>query len=192
MEASIADGCESDAVAPHARTSAAAHFAQLSQQTARFLEAEGSGRSKRKCRYRLGSKRKSWMAEMEEEESANWQFCPRTGTLLEFDSAKGVAKCPLCRYQCPLSEFEEKKIVRRSDLKALWRKYNLEPLVNPEAEEDKRKSGKLRERATVDEECTKCGHRGLEYYTMQLRSADEGQTVFYECPKCGHKYSQNN
>eukprot|EP00963_Diacronema_lutheri_P001811 scaffold116_cov334-Pavlova_lutheri.AAC.31 len=132
------------------------------------------------------------MPETAVEESADWQFCPRTGTLLEFDSASGVAKCPLCGYQCPLSDFEDKKIVRRSDLKAFWRKYNLEPLVNPEAEEDRRKSGKVRERATVDEECTKCGHRGLEYYTMQLRSADEGQTVFYECPKCGHKYSQNN
>ena len=49
-----------------------------------------------------------------------------------------------------------------------------------------------RERATVDEKCPKCKHKGLNFYTMQLRSADEGQTVFYECPKCAHTFSQNN
>lgn len=47
-------------------------------------------------------------------------------------------------------------------------------------------------RATVQEECPSCGHPELSFYTMQMRSADEGQTVFYECMKCGHKYSLNN
>ena len=27
----------------------------------------------------------------------------------------------------------------------------------------------------------------MRYYTLQLRSADEGSTVFYSC-ECGHKY----
>lgn len=46
-------------------------------------------------------------------------------------------------------------------------------------------------RATVAEECPSCKNPTMEFYTMQLRSADEGQTVFYECPKCSHKFSIN-
>ena len=47
-------------------------------------------------------------------------------------------------------------------------------------------------RAIVNGTCPKCGHNKLRYYTMQLRSADEGSTVFYECVKCNFKYSENN
>ncbi|KAJ1450488.1 hypothetical protein M885DRAFT_532253 [Pelagophyceae sp. CCMP2097] len=49
-----------------------------------------------------------------------------------------------------------------------------------------------RARAVIDEMCPECNHPQLEFYTMQLRSVDEGQTVFYECLKCHHKFSQNN
>ena len=70
------------------------------------------------------------------------------------------------------------------------RRYKLEPLVNPA--EDAAAVSTARIRSTVDEPCVKCGHVGLDFYTMQLRSADEGSTVFYECRECGHKWNQNN
>ena len=57
--------------------------------------------------------------------------------------------------------------------------------------DDGRAAGKST-RARVEETCPECGHPELEFYTMQMRSVDEGQTVFYECLKCRHKFSQNN
>ena len=38
----------------------------------------------------------------------------------------------------------------------------------------------------INEECTKCHAKEVTFHTMQLRSADEGQTVFYHCLKCGY------
>lgn len=46
--------------------------------------------------------------------------------------------------------------------------------------------------AIIEEPCPKCAHPEMYFYTMQLRSVDEGSTVFYECPKCTHKFSVNN
>ena len=50
------------------------------------------------------------------------------------------------------------------------------------------------EHAKIEEPCPKCGNPEMFFYTMQLRSVDEGSTVFYECvdPKCGNKFSVNN
>ena len=74
-------------------------------------------------------------------------------------------------------------------------KFNIEP-KNPDgtkigSERDDENVSRER-RATVDEPCPKCDNHVLRFYTMQLRSADEGQTVFYECEKCKHTFSQNN
>lgn len=36
----------------------------------------------------------------------------------------------------------------------------------------------------VERKCPKCGNEKMSYATLQLRSADEGQTVFFTCLKC--------
>lgn len=36
----------------------------------------------------------------------------------------------------------------------------------------------------VERKCPKCGNDRMSYATLQLRSADEGQTVFYTCISC--------
>jgi DNA-directed RNA polymerase I subunit RPA12 len=43
--------------------------------------------------------------------------------------------------------------------------------------------------ATIEQTCPECGRKEMRYYTVQLRSADEGSTVFYNC-ECGYKYAQ--
>lgn len=120
--------------------------------------------------------------------SRNWKFCPYSGDLLVLDPVNGTAACRSSNYIKPLKELEDVKLVTHTDMEEFRRRHNLVPLVKLEIGDD---ITNARTRATVDEECPKCGHFGLEYYTMQLRSADEGQTVFYECEKCKHKYSQN-
>lgn len=40
--------------------------------------------------------------------------------------------------------------------------------------------------AIIQKTCPRCGRTEMRYYTMQLRSADEGTTVFYSC-ECGWK-----
>jgi DNA-directed RNA polymerase I subunit RPA12 len=40
--------------------------------------------------------------------------------------------------------------------------------------------------ATIQMTCPECDRTEVRYYTLQLRSADEGSTVFYSC-ECGHK-----
>ncbi|EEH40213.2 DNA-directed RNA polymerase I subunit RPA12 [Paracoccidioides lutzii Pb01] len=46
--------------------------------------------------------------------------------------------------------------------------------------------------AIASESCPECGRPEMRYYTLQIRSADEGTTVFYTCEGCGHKFNTNN
>lgn len=44
----------------------------------------------------------------------------------------------------------------------------------------------------IDRKCPKCANDKMSYATLQLRSADEGQTVFYTCTKCNFKETENS
>lgn len=97
---------------------------------------------------------------------------------------RGDLRCKLCAWECPMEDFAASfEIVTESAPRA------------PPAwimQEDMREDDVNKRRARVDEACQKCNHEWTYFYTMQMRSADEGQTVFYECPKCSHRWSQNN
>ncbi|XP_053981599.1 DNA-directed RNA polymerase I subunit RPA12 [Hylaeus anthracinus] len=44
----------------------------------------------------------------------------------------------------------------------------------------------------VERKCPQCNNDKMSYATLQLRSADEGQTVFYTCTKCKYKETENS
>ncbi|XP_077234545.1 uncharacterized protein LOC143876734 [Tasmannia lanceolata] len=114
-------------------------------------------------------------------------FCSMCGTLLSLNSLKH-AICPLCGFKRDVKEIEGKETSYTITAEDIRRELNIEPFVQlgriPAAADRV-------QRAVVNEACPQCHHPQLEYYTRQLRSADEGQTVFYECPKCKHKFSVN-
>lgn len=124
----------------------------------------------------------------------DWMFCPVTGALLDLDAARGVAWSPASSFERPLADLADVVIVSETDMDAYRRRHRLQPLAEAAAGAKPGAGSGAPARSTVDEPCVKCGERPLEFYTMQLRSADEGSTVFYEClnEACGHKWNQNN
>lgn len=44
----------------------------------------------------------------------------------------------------------------------------------------------LQTEAEIKQKCPECGREKMWFYTLQLRSADEGATVFYRC-ECGYR-----
>ncbi|XP_062214800.1 DNA-directed RNA polymerase I subunit RPA12-like [Phragmites australis] len=123
---------------------------------------------------------------------AFWQardflFCGVCGTLLTFDTVRS-ASCPLCGFKRKAKEIEGKETRYTITAEDIRRELKIEPFVILESAP---KEDGFVQRAVANESCPKCSNPQLEYYTKQLRSADEGQTVFYECPECRHKFSVN-
>jgi DNA-directed RNA polymerase I subunit RPA12 len=115
-----------------------------------------------------------------------WPFCPSCRATLKVDSS-GDIDCVVCEYSNNLANLKElpSTTTYSSDRPVpLWAKSDEEQKALQRSSEPTR--------ATVEEPCVKCGHGIVGFYTVQMRSVDEGQTVFYECPECKHTWSINN
>ena len=140
------------------------------------MQVEGAGRGV--AWRRQGSRDRSWL------------FCDPCGGLLDFLAAEGAAVCGVCGWRRVQGDFEGLLLESAMSHDDMRRRFGVEVRVSA-AQSVMSSEGQI-QRARVAETCPECGHPELEFFTMQLRSVDEGQTVFYECPKCRHKYSVNS
>jgi DNA-directed RNA polymerase I subunit RPA12 len=116
-----------------------------------------------------------------------WPFCDRCGTILDPPADDNEVSCENCHLKVNFErEHGGSTVVTESapHAQAEWAK--------DAGEGDGTSNANSNRHATIEEPCPKCGHGEMYFYTMQLRSVDEGQTVFYECIKCAHKFSVNN
>mmetsp|Transcript_1830 Transcript_1830/g.4059 ORF Transcript_1830/g.4059 Transcript_1830/m.4059 type:complete len:120 (+) Transcript_1830:236-595(+) len=117
-----------------------------------------------------------------------WPFCPGCHNTLSVDGS-GAVRCSICHYSTNLSQYSKEDLPSRTTTSAdrsvpLWAKSDEEQAALKNQGEPKR--------MVVEEPCPKCGAPEVGFYTLQLRSVDEGQTVFYECPQCSYTWSVNN
>ncbi|BFZ55017.1 DNA-directed RNA polymerase I core subunit rpa12 [Savitreella phatthalungensis] len=122
-------------------------------------------------------------------------FCKKCGSLLD-RSAASVITCDACGANYNAATYRDVEVVTRSAPgsfpSVLKQKRSVVQVAS--VMEDMQAGGddNPEGRATIEEKCPKCDNPQMTFFTMQLRSADEGSTVFYECPRCAYKFSTNN
>ncbi|XP_019871612.1 DNA-directed RNA polymerase I subunit RPA12 [Aethina tumida] len=107
-------------------------------------------------------------------------FCPDCGSILPPLKEKGGVTCYACSRQFQPEVFGQNCVKTRIHFNS----RDAYAKKDDAAEED--------EGPIVERKCPKCGNDKMSYATLQLRSADEGQTVFYTCTECKYKESENS
>ncbi|XP_057666170.1 DNA-directed RNA polymerase I subunit RPA12 [Diorhabda carinulata] len=117
-------------------------------------------------------------------------FCPDCGSILPSLQNKGGVTC----YSCSRIFSEDAEEVFGTSKVKYTIVFNSREAKKKNIKEDKRqKTNEVEEEGpVVERKCPKCGNDKMSYATLQLRSADEGQTVFYTCTKCKYKESENS
>lgn len=110
-------------------------------------------------------------------------FCPQCGAILPTLGPTGGLLCPVCKHEADIEVFQEAQV-----------KYSVHFNTRSDyKEESKLKANRSRtEGPVVERRCPRCGCDTMSYASLQLRSADEGQTVFYTCTKCQFKETENS
>ncbi|KAK9730463.1 Transcription factor S-II (TFIIS) [Popillia japonica] len=112
-------------------------------------------------------------------------FCSDCGSILPLLRDHGNVICYTCEKEYSVDVFGDKKIQY-----TIY--FNSQEALAKNVDRKNQKSNEEDEGPVVDRKCPKCGNDKMSYATLQLRSADEGQTVFYTCTKCSYKETENS
>eukprot|EP00088_Acartia_fossae_P026435 TRINITY_DN27264_c0_g2_i1.p1 TRINITY_DN27264_c0_g2~~TRINITY_DN27264_c0_g2_i1.p1 ORF type:complete len:117 (-),score=3.51 TRINITY_DN27264_c0_g2_i1:268-618(-) len=104
-------------------------------------------------------------------------FCFRCGALLPPFPSRGDIQCVVCKVGISVNDFKNTTVNYTV-------KFNKVQKPKTEVEGG--------EGPVIERTCPKCGNNQMSFATLQLRSADEGQTVFFTCTKCGFKETENS
>ncbi|GAB6022097.1 hypothetical protein CHUAL_006239 [Chamberlinius hualienensis] len=112
------------------------------------------------------------------------QFCPYCESLLRMPNVlDNKIVCRVCKQSTDASVFDGMET---------YAECVLNPYDPIDWNKNRQKDSAATDGPLVDRKCSRCGHEGMFYTTLQLRSADEGQTVFYTCQKCRFKEIENS
>ncbi|XP_055328678.1 DNA-directed RNA polymerase I subunit RPA12-like isoform X2 [Paramacrobiotus metropolitanus] len=106
-------------------------------------------------------------------------FCGNCGSILPVESGLSILQCQNCGHKVDLSTMQH--VARKSRI-----------YLNTGASRSTSQAVTKYDGPIAERKCGKCEHFGMAYLTLQLRSADEGQTVIYTCPRCGCKDIENS
>ncbi|XP_014275304.1 DNA-directed RNA polymerase I subunit RPA12 [Halyomorpha halys] len=107
-------------------------------------------------------------------------FCPDCGSILPLLEESGTVKCYTCKRECSAEVFKNLE------------SYYVIPFNSYDKQSKKIMQVVNEEGPTVERKCPRCNNDKMSYATLQLRSADEGQTVFYTCTNCKFKETENS
>ncbi|XP_066587915.1 DNA-directed RNA polymerase I subunit RPA12 [Prorops nasuta] len=110
-------------------------------------------------------------------------FCPDCGSILPLLGGLGSVTCYACRRIWEAEVFGDMALSYNIEFNTKDTYKSTHGIEEDEDEAD----GPI-----VERKCPQCQNDTMSYATLQLRSADEGQTVFYTCTKCKFKETENS
>ncbi|CAB3360468.1 Hypothetical predicted protein [Cloeon dipterum] len=115
---------------------------------------------------------------------SNMDFCFECGSIMPVLQKKGDLICYTCKTTHKIEALDSHEV---------HYVLHFNSIESGGTQQEKKKTKETEAEGPVCErKCPKCGNDVMSYATLQLRSADEGQTVFYTCTKCKYKETENS